>query len=104
MVERFCVFCGAKPNKKSREHIIPQWLIELTGDPQRQAVFGPFLDERTRELTYRNFAFDQFAFPACEECNLKLSGLEAETKEVMLKLSEEPYSIKGCSYTPYMAR
>ena len=61
MVERFCVFCGAKPNKKSREHIIPQWLIELTGDPQRQAVFGPFLDERTRELTYRNFAFDQLA-------------------------------------------
>jgi hypothetical protein len=86
MVDKFCIFCGAEPKERSREHILPQWLIELTGDPRRKAVFGPFFDERTRELTFRNFAFDEFAFAACEECNLRFSRLESATKEIMVKL------------------
>jgi hypothetical protein len=34
-MDKFCVFCGKKPQSKNREHIIPQWLIALTGDPNR---------------------------------------------------------------------
>jgi len=34
-VVKKCVFCGKNPISKTKEHIIPQWLIEYTGDPDR---------------------------------------------------------------------
>jgi hypothetical protein len=34
-VNKVCVFCGEKPTNKTKEHIIPEWLIELTGDINR---------------------------------------------------------------------
>ena len=37
---KFCVFCGKKPENKNKEHIIPQWLIKLTGDPNRKINLG----------------------------------------------------------------
>jgi hypothetical protein len=26
-----CVFCGERPQSKTKEHVIPKWLIEMTG-------------------------------------------------------------------------
>src|ERR1700741_3952314 len=37
---KFCIFCGGKPVENAREHVLPQWLIAVTGDPQRQGMFG----------------------------------------------------------------
>lgn len=35
-----CIFCGKQMSEKSKEHVIPQWLIEMTGDKKRTACFG----------------------------------------------------------------
>jgi len=32
-MDKFCIFCGDKPQSKNLEHIIPQWLLKMTGDP-----------------------------------------------------------------------
>ena len=39
-LEKRCIFCGKKPSEKNREHIIPRWLIALTGDPKREWYLG----------------------------------------------------------------
>jgi len=81
-VSKFCVFCGDIPNDKTKEHVVPQWLIKLTGDPKRQAFFGlrKSSDKDTKE---RIFSFDQFTFPACNACNEEYSYLEALVKPIL---------------------
>ena len=37
---KFCVFCGKPPDGKTREHVVPYWLLEMTGDPTRVVAFG----------------------------------------------------------------
>ena len=58
---KFCVFCGCHPQGKTKEHIIPKWLIELTGDPGRKAYFG-FSKNFDADPKHRKYAFDQFTF------------------------------------------
>jgi hypothetical protein len=87
-MHKFCVFCGNKPQQKNVEHVIPRWLIELTGNPKREALFGPFWNDKEEQLEIAKFPFDQFGFPACEECNNKFSSLEAEAKRVVETLLE----------------
>lgn len=90
-VAKHCVFCGLEPQDKSKEHVVPRWLIELTGDPSRAANFGLNKDAETRTLSVRTFAFDKFTFPACSFCNQKFSGLEANVKKTMTAvMSGEP--------------
>ncbi|MDC4919798.1 hypothetical protein OHV93_17880 [Acinetobacter baumannii] len=72
---KFCVFCGEKPTEKTKEHIIPKWLIEYTGDLKRIIQVGE-----------RNFSFDQLTFPACNVCNNEFAELENKTKAVLLKI------------------
>ena len=87
MNKRFCVFCGSNQIQKNLEHIIPLWLIELTGDPKRKIKLG--FDYRTKKE--RVYSFDNFKFPACEKCNSNYSTFEAKSKIVILKvLSNEP--------------
>lgn len=79
-MDKFCIFCGEKPESKNREHVIPQWLIQMTGDPNRKVYLGrkwtsPALDER-------EFSFSSFAFPACAKCNSDFCDLEARAKSV----------------------
>lgn len=81
---RHCVFCGLKPQDISKEHIIPRWLIELTGDLGRTANFGLIKDVDSRSLSQRAFAFDKFTFPACSSCNQSFSRLEANVKKTMV--------------------
>jgi hypothetical protein len=84
-VDKFCVFCGEKPEQKSAEHIMPKWLIELTGNPKRKAYFG-YQPEIMPHPQLRTFSFDAFKFPSCASCNQKYSGLEATTKSIIEKM------------------
>lgn len=80
---RFCVFCGRQPEAKNNEHVIPRWLINITGDPKRTMHIGPLFSQR--EL-YKQFSFDQFRFPACSSCNSAYADLEDQAKCIMSKL------------------
>lgn len=82
-MDKKCVFCGKKPTPKTKEHIIPKWLIELTGDPKRDMSLGfiPNFQKLNNQLS-----FDQFVFPACKECNEKYSELENQTKHILINL------------------
>lgn len=85
-MNRFCVFCGRPPVDKTKGHVLPQWLIELTGDPARQAYFGYSWEEKPRR---RRFAFNAFAFPACDSCNSEFSDLETQVKPVIMAALDE---------------
>lgn len=77
--EKLCVFCGQPPDIKNMEHVIPKWLIQMTGNPKRQGRFGHDM----RKNTDRLYAFDQFRFPACTKCNSRFSTLEHNAKRVV---------------------
>lgn len=79
---RFCVFCGEKPEKKNREHVLPQWLLELTGDPKRVVDFGINFENGD---TIR-FDWSNFCVPACEACNSEYSHLEGRAKSYVQRL------------------
>jgi hypothetical protein len=85
---KFCIFCGNSPTDKNKEHVIPRWLISLTGDPKRKVNLGLILqpDNPNEPLKHRTYAFDQFTFPACESCNAAYSALENLAKDVVQKL------------------
>ena len=84
MLPKACVFCGSKPQNKSKEHILPRWLIELTGDPNRKGFFGR--DWTKDGLPERIYSFSSFTFPACSSCNDTASALEAKAKNVVLSM------------------
>ncbi|MHA4870821.1 hypothetical protein ACXZ1M_24320 [Duganella sp. PWIR1] len=68
---------------KTKEHVIPQWLMRLTGDPKRIAGFSSIGD---RGKNARAFAFDAFHFPACDTCNNDWAALEDKAKVVVEKI------------------
>lgn len=84
-MDKFCVFCGKKPESKNYEHVIPKWLIELTGNPKREALFG-FQFNSGPYPQRRSFSFNAFRFPSCTSCNQKYSSLEATTKIIIEKI------------------
>ncbi|WP_263356164.1 hypothetical protein [Acidicapsa ligni] len=87
----FCIFCGAPPSAKTREHVIPQWLLKLTGDPKRNANLGR--DWMSPDFKQRIYAWSAFTFPACDACNGKWSALEARVKIIVEgMLASEPLS------------
>ncbi len=79
-----CIFCGCHPQEKTKEHVIPRWLLEATGDPGRVANFGLRLDRDRPSV--RTYSFDQFVFPACYECNERFAKLEGLVKPVVNRL------------------
>ena len=83
-MDKFCVFCGKKPKSKNLEHIIPKWLIKLTGDPNREIYLGRKWNSPTLEK--REFSISSFKFPSCEECNYKYSQLEGIAKNIVDKI------------------
>lgn len=90
MTNSLCVFCGERPEEKTKEHVIPQWLIQRTGDPKRRVFLGLRWGsiERPGEVPGEHaHAFDQFTFPACAACNSKFSKLEGETASTFDRLS-----------------
>ncbi|MBZ5667545.1 MAG: hypothetical protein LAO30_23470 [Acidobacteriia bacterium] len=90
-MEKFCVFCGEAPQEKNKEHVLPAWLIEMTGDPGHEAHFG--IDFTKEPLKARKFAFDSLVFPACTTCNTRFAELEGRVKPIFeLLLSYKPLS------------
>jgi hypothetical protein len=87
-MEKVCIFCGGQLESKTLEHVLPQWLIELTGNPKRPARFG-YKHSGERKLAERSFAFDAFKFPACKECNQRFADLEAGVKVIVDKMMSE---------------
>jgi hypothetical protein len=84
-MNRYCVFCGKFPEEQTKEHVLPVWLIEMTGDPKRQARFGL---KKNPNLTPRVFSYDSFTIPACDACNQLFSKLESSTKPIMERLTQ----------------
>lgn len=88
-MKKVCIFCGQKPIEKNKEHIIPKWLIEMTGNPKRVAN----LCKDGEKII--SFAWQSYTFPACEECNSNFSDLESKTKDIIFKLlNDKPVSHK----------
>lgn len=90
-MKKNCVFCGDNITGKSKEHIIPQWLMRLTGDPNREIHLGINFPKQDKWATnptsfIRKFRFSAFQFPACSKCNSEFSELENKTKIVIEKL------------------
>lgn len=79
--EKFCIFCGKQPVAKTKEHVLPRWLIELTGSPTRPLNLGLIGVDSPPKMD-----FNSFVFPACENCNAQFSKLETSAKPVVEKL------------------
>lgn len=79
--EKFCIFCGKQPVSKTKEHVLPRWLIELTGPPTRPLNLGLIGIDSPPKMD-----FNSFVFPACERCNGQFSKLETSAKSVVEKL------------------
>lgn len=77
-MSKFCVFCGNPPTDKNMEHVVPQWLIKMTGDEKRLCNLKTILP--------RDIPFIQFKFPACEACNSKYSDMEGSVKNIIVKI------------------
>lgn len=86
MPTKFCLFCGEYPEEKTKEHVLPLWLLELTGDPKRVVTLGVDLTTAPDELKSRQFAFSQFHFPACRVCNERFGVLEEIAKPIVMRL------------------
>ena len=80
---RVCVFCGLRPREKTVEHVIPRWLVELTGPRNRQINFPLF---RLKAKTPDYLTFRSLQFPACKECNQSFSTFESSAKRVVSKI------------------
>jgi hypothetical protein len=83
-MQKVCIFCGEKPDSKTKEHVLPKWLLALTGDPKR-AIQLAFPYDKTRTPS-RAIAFDQLHFPACDTCNGAFSAAESDAKSIVERL------------------
>lgn len=80
-----CVFCGKPVGKaaRSREHVIPMWMLRATGDPNR--VIKIESDPITGDDVLRPAS--TFHFPACKPCNERYGKtLEARAKNAIESL------------------
>ncbi|WP_315921204.1 hypothetical protein [Mesorhizobium sp. SP-1A] len=82
--QRCCVFCGEKPKDKNREHVIPRWLMDITGG--RKKPFDVQMEPKAGEKIKSKIATDKFVSPSCTECNSIYAALENEAKAAMAVL------------------
>lgn len=82
-----CIFCGLPPEKKNKEHVLPKWLLELTGDPKRTVKIG-FNWSSGKDIS---FSYDSLVFPSCKSCNDRYSLLEEEAKKIINKVLQYDY-------------
>jgi hypothetical protein len=84
---RACVFCGAALAKSDRtkEHVLPMWLLRMTGDPNRQFQLGSNLV--TGDAWLR--AASSITFPACGPCNQNYGkGLEVQAHKIVRAIQD----------------
>ncbi|MBC3878851.1 hypothetical protein H8K38_13640 [Undibacterium sp. FT79W] len=79
---KFCVFCGRVPGSKNKEHVLPQWLLELTGNPRRVVTLG-YNYETSEQVS---FAWQSLVVPACQKCNSEFAKLEDQVKPIVKAL------------------
>lgn len=87
-MEKYCVFCGNKPQTKNKEHIIPRWLIDATGNPSRNINLGMDMRFENSSHKIRSYAFDKLTLPACEKCNSEFGKIEEKVKHVIGSILE----------------
>jgi len=97
-MKKICVFCGKHPVSKTKEHIIPQWLIKMTGDANRKVNLGFDWNKQTM----REFSFNQFTFPACSICNSNFKLLEDATKEILISMLNEE-GLPGYAFSIFLS-
>ena len=84
---KFCALCGLPPSAKNKEHILPKWLLSMTGDPNRTVWLG--YDHKKK--ADRIFSYSSLTVPACTECNQRFSTLESSMKGIIESvLREQP--------------
>lgn len=83
-MKKFCMFCGNKPSNKNKEHILPKWLLAMTGAPNREVSLGR--DWNSKNLEVRKYSFSSYTFPACTACNDLYSVMENSVKPVVVSL------------------
>ncbi|MFD1293844.1 hypothetical protein ACFQ5N_08360 [Lutibacter holmesii] len=84
-MNKICVFCGNKPNKKNKEHVLPQWLLRMTGDPNRVVQFGyDYIKKKDIIFNWKNFTS-----PSCTKCNDKYADFEGIVSPIIDKLSKK---------------
>jgi hypothetical protein len=81
-IARRCVFCGGQPSNRNREHVLPQWLLQLTGDPRRVVPLA--CNWETGEQI--SFSWNSFTAPACTTCNDSFSELEGAASVIVRRL------------------
>jgi hypothetical protein len=93
-----CVFCGEPVNKsaRSREHVIPMWLLRRTGDPNRLIKVDS--DPISGADVVRPAS--TFHFPACRLCNESYGRtLETRAKEAIESLlANESIEVSHCHW------
>jgi hypothetical protein len=90
---KICVFCGKQPESKNKEHVIPKWLIKMTGDPNRQINLGLDIGhfQKTGEIKNRVWSFNAFTLPACEHCNSESAKMENEVMILINNFRTQSY-------------
>lgn len=80
-----CIFCDLPLTRAARtkEHVLPMWLLKATGDPNREIRIGADL------LTGKEWKrpASTFEFPACHKCNQRYGkGLESQAHKIILAI------------------
>lgn len=97
---RYCIFCGKSPEEKTREHIIPEWLIRRTGRWGREISLGLDLVKSYEEgkPIFRSFSFSEFVFPSCNTCNQLFSELEGKISIIFERMfANDPIDVSEFS-------
>jgi hypothetical protein len=84
-MNKICVFCGNPPENKNKEHVLPQWLLKMTGNPNRVVKFGNNYLEGKEII----FSWKKFTVPSCTKCNDKYAKLEGEVRPIVEKLCDK---------------
>jgi len=79
---KVCIFCGNKPVKKNREHVLPRWLTSMTGG-------GDKILRLQSSTFFRRQSLNSFAFPSCSACNEAFGRLEETVKPVVEALLQK---------------
>lgn len=77
-----CVFCGNAVTDKTMEHVIPDWLIEMTDSGHDVVRFAPVPGNGP----VRWMPWKALHFPACADCNARYRPFEGKTKSILTAL------------------
>ena len=86
-MEKVCIFCGQNPLDKNKEHILPRWLLKLTGT--ENSVLNIGADWKTHSTI--KFSISAFTFPSCSACNSKFAKIEDLVKPVIEKILNDDF-------------